>query len=169
VYTGEVIFEEYTIMRIFRPRACLILVACAVSVWIAQDRWKTMAAQQQKPVTVTRIYTGSDGQTHAEEMDPKLAPASGRIGFEQSAVTKTTGLRFIRRSPGLIEDWHTAPQRQYGITLSGRGEVEVAGGQKIRLEPGRIILIEDLTGKGHITRAIGTEAWTSVLVPLADQ
>jgi quercetin dioxygenase-like cupin family protein len=101
-------------------------------------------------------------------MDPKLAPAPGRIGFEQSPVTKTAGLRFIRRSPGLIEDWHPAPQRQYGITLSGRGEVEVAGGKKIRLEPGRIILIEDLTGKGHITRAVGPEAWTSVLIPLAD-
>lgn len=155
-------------MKVFKPRACLVCVACSVSVWIAQDRWRALAAPDQKAVTVTRIYTGSDGQTHAEEMDPKLAPVSGRIGVDQSAVTKTTGLRFIRRSPGVIEDWHTAPQRQYGITLSGLGELEVAGGQKVRLGPGRIVLIEDLTGKGHITRAIGTEAWTSVLIPLAD-
>jgi hypothetical protein len=36
----------------------------------------------------------------------------------------------------------------------------------MRLEPGRIVLAEDLTGKGHITRTLGKEDWAFLLVPL---
>ena len=53
--------------------------------------------------------------------------------------------------------------------LSGRGEVEVAGGKKISLEPGHIDLVEDTTGKGHITRSMGTEDRVTLTLPLADQ
>jgi len=56
-----------------------------------------------------------------------------------------------------VADWHTAPRRQYVITLSGHGEVELIDGTKIALGPGSIDLAEDLTGKGHITRVIGNE------------
>ena len=45
----------------------------------------------------------------------------------------------------------------------------MAGGKKIALEPGHIELAEDLTGKGHITRAIGTEDRISLWLPLTDQ
>jgi hypothetical protein len=55
------------------------------------------------------------------------------------------------------------------ITLSGRGEIEVAGGRKISMGPGHINLIEDLTGKGHTTRVVGTEDRVTVTIPLADQ
>jgi len=82
---------------------------------------------------------------------------------------KITGAELHRTAAGSVQDWHTAPQRQYVITLSGRGEIEVAGGKKIALEPGHIELAEDLTGKGHITRAIGSEDRVTLWLPLADQ
>jgi hypothetical protein len=59
--------------------------------------------------------------------------------------------------------------RSIVITLSGRGEIEVAGGQKIPVGPGHINLIEDTTGKGHITRNLGTEDRIDITIPLADQ
>jgi len=55
------------------------------------------------------------------------------------------------------------------ITLSGRGEIELAGGQKVPVGPGHINLIEDTTGKGHITRNLGTEDRIAITIPLADQ
>jgi hypothetical protein len=33
-----------------------------------------------------------------------------------------------------------------------------------RSEPGKVILAEDRTGKGHMTRTVGTEDWTSMAV-----
>jgi len=127
------------------------------------------AAQQRKPITVTRIFTGADGQTHAEEIDVKLAPRAGRDGYFQSATVKATGVQVVRAAPGYTADWHTAPGRQYIITISGRGEIELPGGQKIPMAPGRILLAEDLTGKGHLTRTVGAEDRVSLIVPLAGQ
>jgi quercetin dioxygenase-like cupin family protein len=78
-----------------------------------------------------------------------------------------TGAELHRAAAGTVQDWHTAPRRQYVITLSGRGEVEVAGGKKIALGPGHIDLVEDTTGKGHITRTI--EDRVTLTLPLSDQ
>ena len=43
------------------------------------------------------------------------------------------------------------------------------GGRKIALEPGSIILAEDATGKGHISRTIGTEDRIALNILLADR
>jgi len=51
--------------------------------------------------------------------------------------------------------------------LSGRAELEVANGQKVPIEPGNINLIEDTTGKGHITHNIADRI--VVTIPLADE
>jgi quercetin dioxygenase-like cupin family protein len=67
-----------------------------------------------------------------------------------------------------VADWHTAPRRQYVITLSGRGEVELVDGTKIPLGPGSIDLAEDLTGKGHITRVVGNEDRVTIAIPVSD-
>jgi len=149
------------------------LVSTAIVSCVAVCSAHYVAAQRHTPVTVTRLFTGSDGQTHAEEVDLKLNPSSVLDGGERSERIKVTALQIIRFPPGHMNDWHTAAStplgRQYVITISGRGEVEVAGGQKVLLEPGRILLGDDTTGKGHITRTFGSEDWVSVHVSIADQ
>jgi hypothetical protein len=125
-----------------------------------------VAAQTRKPVVITRLFTGPDGLTHAEDMEVTL---TGDPLNQISEMFKVKGAEIHRAAPGRVNDWHTAPRRQYVITLSGRGEIEVAGGKKILLEPGHIELAEDLTGKGHITRVVGSEDRVSIQLPLADQ
>jgi hypothetical protein len=127
------------------------------------------ATDVHKPVSVIRIYTGSDGLSHAEEIrDMKLMPDAARNGLEASDVIKVTGLRFARTSPGWVRDWHVAERHQYIVTLSGKGEIELVGGRKIVLEPGSVILEEDSSGKGHISRTIGTEDRIALNIQLAD-
>jgi quercetin dioxygenase-like cupin family protein len=123
-------------------------------------------AQTHKPMFMTRLYTGPDNQTHAEEVEVKFAAGNPGEAFKMMQVT---GAELRRASPGTVSDWHRGPRRQYVITLSGRGEVEVAGGKKISIEPGHIDLVEDTTGKGHITRSLGTEDRVTLTLPLADQ
>jgi hypothetical protein len=142
------------------------LVGLIVLVSRAQTDRDVIVAQTRKPVVVTRLYTGPDGQTHAEDVEVKL---TGNRGNEVSEMVKVTGAEIHRAPAGRVNDWHTAPRRQYVITLSGRGEIEVAGGKKISLEPGHIELAEDTTGKGHITRVMGSEDRVTIQLPLADQ
>jgi hypothetical protein len=53
--------------------------------------------------------------------------------------------------------------------LSGYRELEVANGQRLSVGPGDILLVEDTTGKGHATRAVGNTDAISIVVPLADK
>jgi hypothetical protein len=97
-------------------------------------------AQQSASVVLTRLYTGSDGQTHAERTEVRFAPRADGIGL--SPLVKATGFFCLKLPAGRVQEWHTAPRRQYVIALSGRNEIELADGGKISLEPGAVILAE---------------------------
>ena len=135
----------------------------------AYDDHGILVAQRRVPIAVTRMYTGPDGLTHASEVLVDLATVPRLEHYERSETAKVTGSVFQRWSPGYENDWHPASHRQYLIVLSGRGEIEISNGQKIPLEPGRILLAEDVTGKGHITRTVGREDCITLLVQFADQ
>jgi len=142
-----------------------VLLGLAVLVLAAQTGRDPSAAQKHKPVYITRLYTGQDGQTHAEEIEAKFTPGDNNDVFKMTGIA---GAELHRAPAGRVIDWHTAPRRQYIITLSGRGELEVSGGKKIPVEPGHIELVEDTTGKGHITRVVGTEDRVTLQLPLSD-
>jgi len=126
---------------------------------------QSAAAQAGKPYKINRLYTGPDGQTHAEEIEVKFGPG----GTDPFKLAAGAGAEIRRAPPGRVADWHTAPRRQYVITLSGQGEIELIDGKKIRLGPGSINLAEDLTGKGHITRVIGNEDRVTIAIPVVDR
>ncbi len=119
-------------------------------------------AQKGKPVMITRFFTGSDGLTHAEEIDVKFAPGGGAYD-----LLSNSGAQIRRTPPGRENGYHTASRRQYVITLSGHAELVLSGGQTIQVGPGSIELAEDLTGKGHITRTVGTEDRVAILIPVS--
>jgi quercetin dioxygenase-like cupin family protein len=104
-------------------------------------------AQTRKPIMMTRIYTGSDGLSHAEQVEMKLTPNG-------TSTMKASTIEFSSRPAAPVSDWHQGPRRQFVITLSGRAELEVGNGQKVPIGPGNINLIEDTTGKGHTTHNI---------------
>ena len=124
------------------------------------------AAQKHKPLMINRLYTGSDGQTHVEEIEAKFVSGGEVDGYKLLA---NAGAELRRAPPGRVADWHTAPRRQYVITLSGHGELEISGGKKILVGPGSINLVEDVTGKGHITRTVGNEDRVTIQIPLTDR
>ena len=72
----------------------------------------------------------------------------------------TPDIRCIKYDP------KTVKRRQYSITLSGTAEIEVGDGTVARVGPGDIVLAEDLTGQGHVTRVVGNEPRLSAIVPL---
>jgi hypothetical protein len=102
-------------------------------------------------VRVTRIYTGEDGWSHFEDLEIPLAPAEyGRM----SEIVPALGVIFRETPKGGALDFHPAPRRQLVITLSGVGEIECGDGSRRRFGAGDIMLADDTTGQGHITREI---------------
>jgi hypothetical protein len=153
----------------------IVLVASFILMWRAGTDGDVAVAQGRKPVVITRIFTGPDGLAHAEDIELKLN------GRGVADMLKATGAEFSVRPPtpgasarntaatsAADPGWHTGPARQFVITLSGNSEVEVAGGVHVLAGPGHINLIEDTTGKGHITRNFGPEDRIALTIPLAD-
>jgi quercetin dioxygenase-like cupin family protein len=117
-----------------------------------------------------RLYSGADGESHLVELPLALKPfrdVEGAHG-ETTALQATGGIAFRVAPPGYVLDWHCAPRRQYSISLSGAAEVEVGDGTIVRLGPGDVVLAEDLTGRGHVTRVVGDEPRVYAVVLLAD-
>jgi len=112
-----------------------------------------------------RLYTGDDQQSHLEELKMPFAP--GQLG-EQTPLQPATGVVFMQMPAGAFVGWHNAPRRQYVITLAGEVEIGLGDGSLHRFGPGEGILAEDMTGKGHTTRAAGDTSRVMMIIPLKD-
>ena len=102
---------------------------------------------------VTRIYAGDDGRSHFEQLElPLTVSAIGQL----SSPIATTSVFFRDTSVGAPEvyDFHVAPRRQFVLHLVGRAEIEVGDGTKRQFGPGDVLLADDTTGQGHISREI---------------
>ena len=120
--------------------------------------------------SILRVYTGDDGKSHIEEVELALEPfvdTEGAYG-EGTPLQGANGITFRLAPPGYVLEWHCAPRRQYTITLQGRAEIEVGDGTIKPVGPGDVLLAEDLTGQGHITRVVGSQPRLYAVVPLGD-
>lgn len=113
---------------------------------------------------IVRIYTGADGESHFEDTSVQFTETShfGRI----SKMVPARGVLFREVDGNYDLDFHNAPRRQYVVNLTGRVEIEVGDGTKRILGPGDILLAEDTTGRGHISRNVGGEPRQCLFIPL---
>lgn len=116
------------------------------------------AQASDAPFMMQRIYTGTDGLSHVENI-PLTA---------DSVMEEVTGMQVRVSPPGSFIDWHVAPGRRYIINLTGGGQLEVAEG-KVDLPAGSVEYIDDLTGQGHTTANVGDAPRVSIHLEFADQ
>ena len=121
-----------------------------------RTRWRPRAAAE--PTVIKRIYTGTDGLSHVEDI----------VLDAKTVLEKVKSVEVRVSPPGRFSDWHPGPQRQYIINISGSGQLEVAEG-KVDLPPGSMEFIDDLTGKGHTTRTTSKEDRVSIWLTFEDQ
>ena len=128
--------------------------------------------QPTSKLTYVRLYTTPDGVSHFADDAIGLAPRGVGTGPEatmpMSRLGDVKGATFALLAAGATEDWHTAPRRQFMICLRGLVEVTASDGETRRISPGQMVLVEDLTGKGHITHAAGSEDHVALAVPVPD-
>ena len=126
-----------------RSRATVLVAAALALAFVLVSSGQS--GRKHQPVIMTRLYTGSDGLTHADQVEAKFTAGSANEIYKLLAVT---GAELHRAAPGTVIDWHTAPRRQYVITLSGHGEIEVAGGKKFEVAREPLIWSRTQPGRG---------------------
>jgi hypothetical protein len=117
-------------------------------------------------VKITRVGRTSEGGSEFSELDVELIDA-GEIGRLSDPIA-ATGAIFRETEPTYDYDWHCAPQRQFLVMLDGVIEVEVTSGEKRTFSGGDVLLLEDITGSGHRTRALNDAVRRSIFITLPE-
>lgn len=115
---------------------------------------------------ITRVYSDENGDSRFEEISIPLSH-SGDIGF-LSENYRAESVTFREVTPGYDYDFHTAPDRQFIILLDGEIEIETSLGEKRPFGAGEILLMEDITGKGHKTRNLQKIRRKSIFIVLPE-
>ena len=125
---------------------------------------QAVADEEGRTMRVVRIYTGPDNQSRFEDLQIPLKDG-GKVGFLSERM-KATGVIFRETTGDYNYDFHTAPRRQLVVNLEGEVEIEVGDGTRRILRTGDILLAEDTTGQGHISRAVAGKPRKSLFIIL---
>jgi quercetin dioxygenase-like cupin family protein len=116
-------------------------------------------------IRCVRLWTGDDDDSHFEEgvLDFEL----GARGDLLTSTMGATSISFQETKSGGAFAWHTAPARQFVITLSGTLDFETRSGAHFILHPGDILYAEDTAGGGHRWKLTDDQPWRRAYVILA--
>ncbi|MGD9347962.1 MAG: cupin domain-containing protein [Candidatus Aminicenantes bacterium] len=148
----------------------LIVICIPVTVlMIGRHQETTQKIETAEPLNYTRIYADSTGQSHFGKQAATFqlvdyAPPAPPISVSAALVAES--VNFISSPSGWFGNWHPVPQRQFVFMLAGTMEVEVSDGEKRKFLPGDVLLVEDTSGMGHISRVVSKERAYLAVVPL---
>ncbi len=97
-----------------------------------------------------RLHTTVSGESAMEKRQIPLSNENRPI----SEIFPVKEMFFRETPEGHVQMHHNAPRHQLIIITSGIIEIEVSTGQRYVLKPGDLLLPDDFTGKGHITRSL---------------
>lgn len=113
---------------------------------------------------IARLRSDQHGESFFDEIEYPLID-QGDIGF-LSETQPATGIIFRETAPDYDYNWHNAPRRQYVVILDGDVEITASNGEARSFYAGDIILLEDVDGKGHCSRAITKKTRKSLFITL---
>jgi hypothetical protein len=113
---------------------------------------------------IHRLYSDEQGVSHFEDIEIEYIETtpSGRFSERLPA----TGIIFREVQPTYELDWHNAPRRQYIINLDNGVQLTASDGEARTINAGEVILVEDVTGKGHLSKAINAQVRNCIYVPI---
>ena len=89
-----------------------------------------------------------------------------KLPLDLSARTDVVAMHFQESRAHSSYDWHTAPEQQYVITLTGTLEFITRDGEKFVMRPGDVLIADDTIGSGHRWRLIDDQPWRRAYVVL---
>jgi quercetin dioxygenase-like cupin family protein len=113
-----------------------------------------------------RLYTGEDGESHFEDVTVS-ATQNDDVAVAAPIPLNSMIMRAVL-APDTDALPHNAPRRQFIVHLEGVVEVEASDGERRRFEPGDVVLVEDVSGRGHVTRWVSEGERRTLFLPLPD-
>jgi hypothetical protein len=113
---------------------------------------------------IHNLYVDPDGETHFRdiEIDWVKEGAGGKLSERLPA----TGIIFRQTTSDYDLDWHPAPRRQYIINLDAGVRITASDGESREIGAGEVLLVEDITGKGHLSQSVEKKLRHSIFVAI---
>jgi hypothetical protein len=115
-------------------------------------------------VRIHNLYVDAKGETHFRDID--IEWVEQKEFSKYSKRLPATGIIFRETAADYDLDWHPAPRRQYIINLDGGVKITASDGESRVIKAGEVILVEDITGKGHLSKSVGGQMRRSIFVPI---
>src|SRR6188508_956389 len=115
---------------------------------------------------IHNLYEDADGESHWRDVEVEWAEETR--GSRLSRRFPASGIIFREVPPTYDLDWHPAPRRQYIINLDNGVQITASDGETRVIGAGEILLVEDTTGKGHLSKAINDSIRHCIFVALDD-
>jgi len=113
---------------------------------------------------IHRLYSDEHGESHFDDLEIEFVDTTP--GGSYSKRFPATGVIFREVPPTYDLDWHNAPRRQYIINLDNGVQLTASDGESRVIGAGEIILVEDTTGKGHLSKAVNDRIRHCIFVPI---
>jgi quercetin dioxygenase-like cupin family protein len=113
---------------------------------------------------IHNLYEDDDGQSHFRDIDVEWVEEGP--GGQLSERLPATGIIFRKVQPTYELDWHSAPRCQYIINLDAGVQITASDGEARIIGAGEVILVEDISGKGHLSKAIDSQVRHCIFVPI---
>jgi hypothetical protein len=113
---------------------------------------------------IHNLYSDASGDSHFRDIEVEWVEET-RAG-KLSRRLPATGIIFRQVPPTYDLDWHPAPRRQYIINLDAGVRITASDGESRVIGAGEVILVEDTTGQGHLSKAVDGRLRHCVFVPI---
>ena len=113
---------------------------------------------------IHNLYVDAKGETHFRDIEVEWV--EDWPGGKLSKRFPATGIIFRETAGDYDLDWHPAPRRQYIINLDEGVQITASDGEARVIKAGEVILVEDVSGKGHLSKAISDKVRHSIFVPV---
>jgi hypothetical protein len=113
---------------------------------------------------IHHLFVDQKGESHFEDMEIPYVEigCAGRL----SARLPATGIIFREVQPDYDLDWHPAPMRRDSPSLAVICTPASRLMMYCRLGAGEVILVEDIWGKGHLSKALDGKLRHCIFVPI---
>ncbi len=111
---------------------------------------------------IHNLYTDASGESHFRDIQVEWVEE--RRGSQLSRRFPATGIIFRQVPPAYDLDWHPAPRRQYIINLDAGVQLTASDGESRVIGAGEVILVEDTTGRGHLSKAVDSRVRHCIFV-----
>jgi hypothetical protein len=113
---------------------------------------------------IHNLYEDSSGESHFRDVEVQWV--QDLPGGKLSARHPATGIIFRETSGSYDLDWHRAPRRQFIVNLDAGVALTASDGETRVIGAGEVILVEDVSGKGHLSKAVSGQVRHSIFIPI---